>query len=86
MAMTTTQPHLWYEANQSTANLTCEYCQASAYHELWCITQNFEVMKAWQAVLDPAKLSVHDQLILHALGVAWIDTRQAPRKTKMAIL
>ena len=80
--MTTTQSHPWFEANPSTANLACEYCQASTCHEFWCITQNLEVLKAWQAVLDPAKLSVHDQLILHALGVAWTDTRLGSAQNK----
>ena len=84
--MTTTQSHPWFEVNQSIGTHACEYCQATVCHEFWCITQNFEVLKAWQAVLDPSKLGLHDQLILHALGVAWTDTRQAPRKTKMATL
>jgi hypothetical protein len=30
------------------------------------------VRYAFEAVLDSAKLTLHDQLILHALGVAWV--------------
>jgi hypothetical protein len=85
MAMTTTQTRPWYQLNE-TPDPACEYCRATAHHEFWCITENLEVLKAWRVVLDPAKLSLHDQLILHALGVAWTGARQAPPKTKMAIL
>ncbi len=70
--MTTTHSLPWYQTSQHTADLTCEYCQSAARHEFWCITQNIEVLKAWQAVFDPLKLSLHDELILHALGVTWV--------------
>ena len=83
--MTATQSHSWFDSNQYTADLACEYCQGSARHEFWCITQNLEVLSAWQAVLNPANLSLHDELILHALGVAWIDRHRATRRTELAI-
>ncbi|MGA9564658.1 MAG: hypothetical protein WBS19_03955 [Candidatus Korobacteraceae bacterium] len=79
--MTTTQTRPWYQLNESTPDLACEYCRATAHHEFWCITENLEVLKAWQAVLNPAKLSLHDRLILHALGVAWLDTSRVARQT-----
>jgi hypothetical protein len=71
-AMAVTQSHTWFDSNQYSAGLGCEYCHATAAHERWCITQNLEVLRAWQPVLDPSRLSFHDELILHALGVAWI--------------
>jgi hypothetical protein len=78
--MPVTQSHAWFDSNQYSASaLACEYCQASPGHERWCITQNLRVQEAWQPVLDPAKLSFQDRLILHALGVAWrADSRIVP--------
>ena len=75
--MTTTQSLPWFHSNPYTPDPTCEYCQGSTRHEFWCITQNLQVLSAWQAVLNAAKLSLHDQLILHALGAAWVDDKQA---------
>jgi hypothetical protein len=76
--MPVTQSHAWFDSNQYSTASVCEYCQARSGHEFWCITQNLRVLEAWQPVLDPAKLSFQDQLILHALGVAWsADSRSA---------
>jgi hypothetical protein len=71
MAMSATHSYPWFHSNQYTADAACEHCDGIVRHEPWCITQNLNVMNAWEPVLDPAKLSLHDQLILHALGVAW---------------
>ena len=77
--MPVAQSHAWFDSNQYLAAVACEYCQAGPGHEPWCITQNLRVLEAWQPVLDPSKLSFQDQLILHALGVAWIaSNRSAP--------
>jgi hypothetical protein len=76
--MTVTQSLPWYQASQQTSGFSCDYCQSAACHEPWCITQNLEVLKAWQAVLDPSKLSLHDELVLHALGVMWVDQSPLP--------
>jgi hypothetical protein len=59
-----------------------KYCQAAAYehcsgvvrHESCCITHNSLVYYAYDIVLDAEKLTLADQLILHALGATW--TRQ----------
>ena len=83
--MTTTQSHPWADSRNDTADFSCEYCQCVEHHEFWCITQNLEVLRAWQAVLDPAKLSLHDELILHALGVAWADKKHATRWSRLAV-
>jgi hypothetical protein len=69
--MPVAQSHAWFDRNQYSAAVACEFCRASPGHEPWCITQNLRVLEAWQPVLDPYKLSFQDQLILHALGVAW---------------
>jgi hypothetical protein len=71
MAMSATQSYPWFHSNRYTADAVCEHCEGVVRHEPWCITRNPNVMNAWEAVLDPAKLGLHDQLILHALGVAW---------------
>lgn len=71
MAMSTTQSNPMFHSNRYTADASCEHCEGVLRHEAWCITRNSNVMNAWDSVLDPAKLSLHDQLILHALGVAW---------------
>ena len=83
--MTTTRPQAYFDSNQYATDTACEYCQGNSHHEFWCITQNIEVLKAWQAVLNPAKLSLHDELILHALGVAWVNGRQEAHRTRLAV-
>jgi len=84
--MTTAQSHPWFDSNRYPTQISCEYCQRDDHHEFWCITQNLEVLRAWQAVLDPAKLSLHDELILHALSVAWFDKNQAARRSRHAVV
>ena len=69
--MPVTQSHAWFDSNQYSSAVACEYCHGNPSHEPWCVTQNLRVLQAWQPVLDPSKLSFQDQLILHALGVAW---------------
>ena len=44
-------------------------------HESWCTTQSASVHYAYQAVLDPNQLSLGDELVLHALEVAWTAER-----------
>ncbi|MBV9085947.1 MAG: hypothetical protein JO187_13140 [Acidobacteria bacterium] len=61
----------WYHSNRYTAESACEHCAGVIRHESWCVTQNQQVYEAYEAVMDPKKLHVGDQLILHALGVTW---------------
>ncbi len=68
--MPATQSHAWFP-NQYVVELACEHCKGVVRHEPWCITQNPNVMGAWEIVLDPTKITLHDKLILHALGVCW---------------
>ena len=61
----------WYHSNKYTADTSCEHCGGVVRHEGWCVTSNRAVAYAYSAVLDPGTLTLEDQLILHALGVAW---------------
>ena len=64
-----------YHSNQYNAQSACEHCGGIVRHERWCITCDAVVQYAYGAVLDPEKLSLCDQLILHALGVSWEKNR-----------
>ena len=61
----------WYHSNQYNAETECEHCSGVVRHEPWCITRNASVAYAYAVVVDAANLTYEDQLILHALGVAW---------------
>lgn len=49
----------------------CRHCAGVIRHERWCLTRNPQVAYAYQVIADPSRLSLRDQLILHALGVCW---------------
>jgi hypothetical protein len=59
----------WYHPDSSQSE--CEHCGGVVRHERWCITRDPLVQYAYGVVLDPAKLTLRDRLILHALGVSW---------------
>ena len=59
-------------SNQYSADSACVHCEGVIRHESWCLEQNANVHYAYQAVSEPDLLDLGDQLILHALGVAWI--------------
>jgi hypothetical protein len=61
----------WSHSNQYSADSACVYCEGVIRHEPWCHEQNADVHYAYLAVAEPDLLSFADQLILHALGVAW---------------
>jgi hypothetical protein len=65
-----------FHSNRYSADSTCEHCSGVIRHESWCITPNSLVLYAYEAVLDPEKLTLEDQLILHALGVRWTSHRR----------
>jgi hypothetical protein len=67
----------WYHSNQYAAASACEHCGGIIRHGRWCITCNALVQYAYGAVLDAAKLTLTDSLILHALGVSWQQNRCA---------
>ena len=61
----------WYHSNRYNLDSACEHCGGIIRHEPWCVSQNPAVAYAFGAALGTAKLTLQDQLILHALGVAW---------------
>lgn len=61
----------WYHSNHYSADVECEHCCGIVRHEEWCITRNRSVAYAYKVVLDSSQLTLEDELILHALGVAW---------------
>jgi hypothetical protein len=71
--MPATNLSTWYHSNAYSADAACELCAGIIRHESWCITRNELVVYAYEAVLDASKLSLGDQLMLHALGVVWSD-------------
>jgi hypothetical protein len=63
----------WYHSNQYSADSKCEHCAGVVRHEPWCVTENPLVAYAYLTATGAAPLSEPDNLILHALGVTWID-------------
>jgi hypothetical protein len=63
----------WYHSNQYSADTACRECQGVIRHEPWCITLNPRVVYAYDAVADAGRLTLEDELILHALGVRWAN-------------
>ena len=55
------------------AETGCQHCQGLFEHETWCITQDANVQYAFGIVADASKMTFSDTLILHSLGVAWIN-------------
>jgi hypothetical protein len=69
----------WSHSNQYSADSACAHCEGVIRHESWCPAQNANVLYAYQAVSEPHLLSLGDQLILHALGVAWTRKKLRPK-------
>ena len=65
------QPTRWSHSNRYTAESVCRHCGGVIRHERWCQIRNPQVAYAFQVLADPSRLSLRDQLILHALGVCW---------------
>ncbi len=60
-----------FHSNQYCAASACEHCDGVIRHEPRCITRYGLVRYAYDVVLRAEKLSLQEQLILHALGAAW---------------
>jgi hypothetical protein len=71
--MSTQQAATWHHSNKYSADIACEHCEGIVRHEPWCINCSAEVLYAYEAVLDANKLTEGDRLILHALGVRWVN-------------
>lgn len=75
MAMSNNSPTVWYHSNRYNAQAECEHCKGIVRHESWCITMDATVAYAYEVVTNPTKLSVGDELMLHALGVKWGENK-----------
>ncbi len=75
--MVTQQAAVWRHSNKYNAQIACEHCEGVVRHEPWCITRSPEVLYAYGAVLDADRLTEGDRLILHALGVMWVNNQCA---------
>jgi hypothetical protein len=52
--------------------VACRVCDGLVRHAYWCPKSNPVVGYAYGVVEDAGLLTFEDQLILHALGVAWV--------------
>ncbi len=68
------QAAAWFQSHQHNADAACEHCGGIVVHEKWCITCDPAVQYAYEVVLNPDKMTLRDQLILHALGVSWVQS------------
>jgi hypothetical protein len=57
-----------FHSNRYHAETACEHCFGVIRHKSWSITRNPLVYYAYEAVLDPEKLTFEDQLMLYAPG------------------
>jgi hypothetical protein len=71
--MQAAQSYPWFHGDRYSSHAACEHCNSAIGHEAWCIARDAAVRNAFQAVLDSAKLALHDHLILHALEASWED-------------
>jgi hypothetical protein len=69
----TSQTSTWMHSNRYSTDTACEHCNGVIRHETWCITRSRLIRYAYQAVLDSSHLSEGDGIILHALGVRWVN-------------
>ncbi len=67
-----TQPTRWHYGKGYDSS-ACRHCGGVIRHERWCPVRNPQVAYAFQVLADPSRLSLRDQLILHALGVSWFS-------------
>ena len=66
-------PAAWYHSNRYNVEAQCAPCKGIVRHEPWCISMDAAVAYAYAIVEDPNKLSEGDALILHSLGVKWVE-------------
>jgi hypothetical protein len=62
-----------HRSNRCDTEAACPYCEGIFEHAQWCATQDPQVAYAYQIVADASKLTAGDCLILHSLGVAWVE-------------
>jgi hypothetical protein len=64
-------------SSKSTAEAACTHCEGIFEHARWCATRDPNMAYAYQIVIDASKLTAGDVLMLHSLGVAWLESAQA---------
>ena len=69
--MSTCQQTESTRSNQCSESSICDHCAGVTSHEPWCITCNVVVRYAFEAASAAGRLTLGDELILHALGVEW---------------
>ena len=62
-----------YSSNTYKAQSACSHCEAIFEHAPWCATRDPRIAYAYQIVADASKITAGDSLILHSLGVAWVE-------------
>jgi hypothetical protein len=63
-----------YHSKQIGAEQACAHCEGIFEHAFWCARRDPRIAYAYQIVADASKLTAWDSLILHSLGVAWLET------------
>src|ERR1700675_4565690 len=71
--MTNPSTTAWYHNNRYHAQTACEHCYGVTRHEPWCSLLNSFVRYAFRIVSEPTIITIGDTLILHALGVKWVQ-------------
>jgi hypothetical protein len=71
--MSSANSTVWKHTVKYSAESSCKHCEGVIRHEPWCVTVSQAVSYAYDILLDAAKLTPGDRLILHALGVAWVN-------------
>jgi hypothetical protein len=59
----------------NTDESACQHCEGIFEHTAWCVTREPRMAYAYLIVRDASKITVGDSLILHSLGVAWMDSK-----------
>lgn len=62
-----------YFSDKNKADSACTHCEGIFEHEPWCATRDPRMAYAYQIVADASKITAGDSLILHSLGVAWVE-------------
>jgi hypothetical protein len=62
-----------YCSNKYNAESACTHCECIFEHAPWCATRDPRTAYAYQIVADASKITTGDALILHSLGVAWVE-------------
>lgn len=56
------------------AESACQHCEGTFEHAVWCVTREPRMTYVFLIVRDASKITEGDALILHSLGVTWMDS------------